>query len=50
MRRLFYKQINSLHCVNIPAHVLRRIYRTLIGDSSTEATSSEIDHRVQLAM
>ena len=50
MRRLFHKQINSLHCVNIPPHVLRYVYQTLTGDSSTEATSSEIDQRVQLAI
>ena len=50
MRRLFYKQINSLHCVNIPLHALRHVYRTLTSDSSTEATSSEIDQRVQLAI
>ena len=50
MRRLFYKQINSLHCVNIPPHVLRYVYQTLTGDSSTEATSSEIDQRIQLAI
>ena len=43
MRQLFYKQINSLYRVNILPHVLRHVYRTLTGDSSTEATSSEID-------
>ena len=46
-RPLFYKQLNSLHCVNIPPHVLRHVYGTLTGNSSTEATSSEIDQRVQ---
>ena len=30
--------------------MLRHVYRTLTGDSSTEATSSEIDQRVQLAI
>ena len=50
MRRLFYKQINSLHCVNIPPHALRNVYHTLTGDSSTAATSSEIDQRIQLAI
>ena len=49
-RQLFYKQINSLHCVNIPPHVLRHVYRTVTGDWSTEATSSEIYQRVQLAI
>ena len=50
MRWLFCKQINSLHCVNIPRHVLRHVYQTLTGDLSTEATSSEINQRVQLAI
>ena len=50
MRRLFYKQIKSLRCVNIPLHVLRHVYRTLTSDSITGATSSEIDQRVPLAI
>ena len=30
--------------------MLRHVYRTLTGDSSTEETSSEIDQKIQLAI
>ena len=50
MRRTFQTQINSMHSVNIPKHVLRYIYCTLTGDTSSEATCSEIDERIRLAI
>ena len=48
MRRVFQKQINKLHSVNIPKHVLRYIYCTLTDDNSGEATSHQINERMKL--
>ena len=49
MRRVFQKQINNLHSVNIPEHILRYMYCTLTGDNSAKATSHQIDERICLA-
>ena len=49
MRRVFQKQINNLHSVNIPEHILRYMYCTLTGDNSAKATSHQIDERISLA-
>ena len=50
MRRVFQNQKNNLHSVNIPKHILRYMYSTLIGDNSAEATSHQIDERIRLAI
>ena len=34
MRRVFQKQINNLHSVNKPKHILWYMYGTLTGDNS----------------
>ena len=50
MRRVFQKQINNLHSVNIPKHILQYMYCTLTGDNSAEATSHQINERIRLAI
>ena len=46
MRRVFQKQINNLHSVNIPKHILRYMYCILTGANSAEATSQQINERI----
>ena len=50
MRRVFQKQINNLHSVNIPKHILQYMYCTLTGDNSAKATSHQINERIHLAI
>ena len=50
IRRVFQKQINNLHSVNIPKHILQYMYCILTGDNSAETTSHQIDERICLAI
>ena len=49
MRRVFQKQINNLHGVNIPKHILQYMHCTLTSDNSAKATSHQINERIHLA-
>ena len=50
MRKVFSKQLQSIHSCSIQPHILRHIYRELTGDASREISRAEIDQRVQLAI
>lgn len=50
MRKLFDSQVKQINTVNIPPHVIRKIYQNLTGDISAELQSAEIDKRVNLAI
>ena len=50
MRKVFSKQLQSIHSCSIRPHILRHIYRELTGDASREISRAEIDQRVQLAI
>ena len=47
--RVFQKQINNLHGVNIPKHILQYMHCTLTSDNSAKATSHQINERIRLA-
>ena len=50
MRRVLAKTISSIPDSKIPPHVIRSLFRNIIGDASAEIKNTEIDERLQEAI